>query len=156
MTSPLTIRPATADDHPGAQALAGELLAGMAPWRPPTGQRAAVEAWVREACAGADGQQLLVAGQSGGPLLGFAAVGTRGHFAGGRDGYLAALVVAPHARRRGVAVALVRAAQDWAAERGLDRITLETGAANAAARALYARLGYVEEEVTLTRSLPRT
>lgn len=49
---------------------------------------------------------------------------------------------------------LVRAAQRWATGQGHTRITLETGAANDVARRLYARLGYREEEVRLTRELP--
>lgn len=48
------------------------------------------------------------------------------------------------------------AAEQWAIERGLTRMALETGAANAGARAFSARLGYVEEEVRLTRRLERT
>jgi ribosomal protein S18 acetylase RimI-like enzyme len=40
-----------------------------------------------------------------------------------------------------------------AVERGLARITLETGAANDAARAFYAALGYREEDVRLSRAL---
>jgi GNAT superfamily N-acetyltransferase len=49
---------------------------------------------------------------------------------------------------------LVAAAEAWARERGLSRITLETGAANSAARAFYAALGFAEEDVRLTRTLP--
>jgi len=45
------------------------------------------------------------------------------------------------------------AAEDWARARGLRHLTLQTGAANAEARAFYRALGYLEEEVRLTRSL---
>ncbi|MEV0147099.1 MULTISPECIES: GNAT family N-acetyltransferase [unclassified Nonomuraea] len=45
----------------------------------------------------------------------------------------------------------VDAAESWARERGLRRITLETGAANVRARSFYQALGYAEEEVRLSR-----
>jgi RimJ/RimL family protein N-acetyltransferase len=47
----------------------------------------------------------------------------------------------------------VAAAGEWARREGLPRLTLETGAGNAAARRFYAALGYVEEGVRLTRAL---
>jgi GNAT superfamily N-acetyltransferase len=45
-------------------------------------------------------------------------------------------------RRRGVASALTRAAEQEAATRGFDRLTLTVGIGNAAAQAVYRRLGY--------------
>ncbi|MGI9093560.1 MAG: GNAT family N-acetyltransferase [Mycobacteriales bacterium] len=42
------------------------------------------------------------------------------------------------------------AVETWASSHGLERITLDTGAANAGARAFYGRLGFGDEEVTLT------
>ena len=149
------VRPATEFDSAAVRALAGELVIGTAPWRSPGGVAAAVASWVADACrARTDpGHALLVACDGDGALLGFAGVSVRRHFSGDREGHLGELVVAPDARRLGVASRLVRAAERWALDQGLDRLTLETGAANAPARALYARLGYVEEEVTLTRAL---
>ncbi len=55
------------------------------------------------------------------------------------------------AERRGVGAALVAAAEDWASQRGLARITLETGAANLGARRFYAALGYADEDVRLSK-----
>ena len=149
------VRPATEFDAAAVRALAGELVAGAAPWRPVAGVTAAAAAWVSDACrTGTDAEHtLLVAGDGDGALLGFAGVSVRRHFSGDRDAYLGELVVTPDARRRGVGSRLVRAAEEWAAGHGLDRLTLETGAANTPARRLYARLGYLEEEVTLTRVL---
>jgi len=146
------IRPTTAADHAAVRGLAGELLAGMAPERPAAGLAAAAASWVDDACRGSAGSVLLVA-CDGQPLLGFAGVGERTHFSGEREAYLGELVVAPSARRRGIGVLLVRAAEEWARQRGLDRVTCETGTANGPARELYARLGYVEEQVTLTRAI---
>ena len=44
------------------------------------------------------------------------------------------------------------AAEQWAAARGLPRITLETGARNHRARHFYEDAGYQEEEVRLTKA----
>jgi len=148
----IEVRPATVADHPAVRALAGELLAGMAPWRPAAGLAAAVRSWVDDACRGSADSVLLVA-CDGNSVLGFAGVGERTHVSGEREAYLGELVVAPAARRRGVGGRLVGAAEDWARERGLGRVTLETGTANGPARELYARLGYAEEQVTLTRDV---
>jgi ribosomal protein S18 acetylase RimI-like enzyme len=52
------------------------------------------------------------------------------------------LFVAPAARRRGVARALLNAAAEWGRESQAVRITLSTQATNAAARALYASMGW--------------
>ena len=148
----IEVRPATVADHAAVRALAGELLAGMAPWRPAAGLTAAVVGWVDDACRGSADSVLLVA-DDGDSVLGFAGMSERTHFSGEREAYLGELVVSPAARRRGIAGRLVAAAEDWARHRGLGRVTLETGTANGPARELYARLGYVEEQVTLTRAL---
>jgi len=56
--------------------------------------------------------------------------------------------------RRGIATALMKAAEAWAAQRGLAFLTLHTGAANQPARGLYYRLGYHEEALLLTKDIP--
>jgi GNAT superfamily N-acetyltransferase len=149
------VRPATESDCTAVQALAGELVTGTAPWRPAAGLASAAAVWVADACrTGNDAEHaLLVACAEDGALLGFAGVSVRRHFSGDRDAYLGELVVAPAARRCGVGSLLVTAAEEWAVNHGLLRLTLETGAANTPARELYARRGYIEEEVTLTRAL---
>lgn len=55
------------------------------------------------------------------------------------------LVVAPRFRGRGVAQALVRAAEARARARGRSAVVLEVRADNAAARGLYRGLGYAEQ-----------
>jgi GNAT superfamily N-acetyltransferase len=45
------------------------------------------------------------------------------------------------------------AAEEWARRQGLACLSLDTGAANARARAFYAALGYEEEDVKLTKRL---
>jgi ribosomal protein S18 acetylase RimI-like enzyme len=65
--------------------------------------------------------------------------------------YVDALAVDPRFRRRGVARALLAAAEQQAAGAGLEGVSLDTGLRNDAARALYAAAGYEERE---TRHAP--
>jgi len=58
-------------------------------------------------------------------------------------GYLISLWVAPEARGRGVGAALVGEVVAWARGSGLQRLNLDVGAHNAAARRLYERQGFV-------------
>ncbi len=77
----------------------------------------------------------------------------RTHFTGQVDAYVGELVTAEGHERRGIARALMAAAEDWGAARGLRYLTLETGMANHAARAFYAGIGYQEEDVRLTKRI---
>ncbi|MEQ8193281.1 MAG: GNAT family N-acetyltransferase [Rhodospirillales bacterium] len=63
--------------------------------------------------------------------------------AGGEGEIVTLGVLAPY-RRRGLAGALVRAAEEALGQAGADRIFLEVAETNAAARALYRALGYRE------------
>lgn len=69
--------------------------------------------------------------------------------AGSDNARIYSVVVAPAARGLGIGDRLVGAAERVAREAGRRSVTLEVRADNAAARALYARRGYVE-----TRALP--
>jgi GNAT superfamily N-acetyltransferase len=59
----------------------------------------------------------------------------------GTDAMLHALEVRPDQRRKGTGQTLVHAAANWAASEGATRLSLVVTRQNAAARALYARLG---------------
>jgi ribosomal protein S18 acetylase RimI-like enzyme len=86
---------------------------------------------------------LWVAGDELGSLVGFAQLFPMfSSVALGRTFVLNDLFVAPGARRRGVARALLNAAAEWGRENQAVRITLSTQTTNAAARALYASLGW--------------
>ncbi len=61
--------------------------------------------------------------------------------------YVDGLAVAARARRRGVATALLDEATRLAVEHGASGIALDTGIANAGARALYAAAGFEEVEI---------
>jgi len=69
------------------------------------------------------------------------------------DLYIGELVVDVEWERQGVGRALVEALGEHAGRLGIDRITLETGAANTPARRFYSSLGFEEEDVRLTRVL---
>ncbi|MEV4351321.1 GNAT family N-acetyltransferase [Actinoplanes sp. NPDC049596] len=146
----IRIRPYEPADRDRALALAERLRIGVAPWRDPDAVREAVTGWVRDSV---DRGEVLVAERDG-RVDGLVTLGLRRHFTGDTDAYVGELVVDAAAERRGLGTLLVRAAEQWARERGLTRLTLETGAANTTARAFYAALGYREEDVRLTKSLP--
>jgi ribosomal protein S18 acetylase RimI-like enzyme len=75
------------------------------------------------------------------------------HFTGERDGYIGELAVAASAARQGIGRALVGAAREWAAARGLVNLTLHTGEYNTGAREFYAAIGFRAEELRLTLPL---
>ena len=85
--------------------------------------------------------RVLVAENASGAMLGNL-IGLRR--AGSRAMRIYSLVVAPEARGLGIGQRLVAALETLAAHEGCDRVTLEVRTDNAAARALYARLGYRE------------
>ena len=64
------------------------------------------------------------------------------------------LVVVPEARTLGVGRALVQAAEQWSAARGMASIELVVWEYNAAARGLYEQLGYTTDMRRLRRVLP--
>jgi RimJ/RimL family protein N-acetyltransferase len=132
-TTPFTIRPAA---DPDRRALA-QLLAAVAEERdgiaaePPVDVERAAAGWTLEGTLVA-----VVAGEVVGELrvepswMGFGEVG---------------MMVAAAWRGRGVGTALVEAAIEWARERGLHKLSLAVFPHNAAAIALYRKLGFVEE-----------
>lgn len=61
------------------------------------------------------------------------------------DWILNDLYVVPEARQQGVAIALIEAAQAWVMEREDRGLVLETAPDNMAAKALYARCGFIQQ-----------
>lgn len=66
--------------------------------------------------------------------------------------YVLMLYVAPDHRRRGIATALLTAAEAWAQQRGHGQITLQVFSYNQAAQALYQSLGYLPEALLLKKT----
>jgi GNAT superfamily N-acetyltransferase len=150
----MLVRPYAADDRDTVLALAPRLTEGVAPWRDPTAVHEAVVGWVRGSIdqAGAAETLVLVAEREG-RVVGFVTAVERGHWSGATDAYIGELVVDAMVEGRGVGRALVDGVREWADRRGIGAISLETGAANARARAFYAAIGFAEEDVRLTRVL---
>jgi ribosomal protein S18 acetylase RimI-like enzyme len=69
--------------------------------------------------------------------------------------YVHNISVAPDARRRGVATALMRYVQRRAASEGIDEIALDTWVANLDARRFFEALGFAEFNVVLRKKLDR-
>jgi ribosomal protein S18 acetylase RimI-like enzyme len=145
----MLIREFRPSDRDAVLALAPRLTEGVAPWRDPDAVGRAVRQWVE----GSIRSGTVFVADDDGRVAGFVSASTREHWSGAVDAYIGELVVDPAAEGRGVGRALVAAVEAWAVESGLRLLTLETGAANASARAFYRRLGFAEEDVRLTRRL---
>jgi ribosomal protein S18 acetylase RimI-like enzyme len=153
-TAAVIVRLFEPPDRPGVLVLVERLQEGVAPWRDAAAVRAAMDGWVREAVdSDATDIRAVFVAEEEGEIVGFATASTRRHFAGDIDAYVGELAVARHFERRGVGRRLMVAAEEWARRQGLACVSLDTGAANARARAFYAALGYEEEDVRLTKRL---
>jgi ribosomal protein S18 acetylase RimI-like enzyme len=154
MSPHVEIREYAPPDRDAIMALAPRLTEGKAPWRDDEAWLAAARGWIADAAesAGAQDNAVFVA-VDGDQIVGVVHAAERTHFTGQVDAYVGELITAPGHERRGIARALMRAAEEWAAARGLDYLTLETGVLNCPARALYQALGYLEEDVRLTKQI---
>ena len=153
-TAPAQIRSFQPGDQDQVLALAVRLTAGVAHWRDPAAVRRAAQNWVETSISTAaqPGHAVYVA-IAGDQVVGVVSITERNHFTGQTDAYVGELAVAHGMERRGIATALMTAAEDWAAQRGLALLTLHTGVANHPARSLYARLGFEEEELLLAKAI---
>jgi len=141
-------------DREAAVLLATRLETGVAHWRHADAVRRAVVGWIETSLADADADDRGVyIAHDGGDIVGLVTVAERRHFTGEIDAYVGELVVKATYERRGVGTLLINTAEEWARRRGLRNLTLETGAANGPARAFYARCGYQEEDIRLTKTL---
>lgn len=148
------IRPAREEDHPALLALSARLTTGAAPWRDPASFAAAARGWVESSLASAhdDGRAVMVALLDG-RVAGMVSLAERRHFTGDLDAYIGELVTDGAVEGNGAGRGLMAAAEEWAAGRGLSRLTLETGARNHRARHFYERAGFEEEEIRLSKAV---
>jgi len=153
MTS-VHVRRATPIDEAGIRALGSRLSEGAAPWRPPAAFTKAAQSWLDESLAEMDDDHPVWVAVQDESVVGVAAADIRQHFTGQLDCYLGELAVSTDHEGKGIGRALVATVEAWAWSRDTPRVTLETGAANKRARGFYASLGYLEEQVTLTRLMP--
>lgn len=150
----IRIRPFTAADQDFVLSLAPRLVIGMRPWRDRALWLKAVEGWLTDSIArGEDRGAVFVAEDEAGERLGFATVAASEHFTSQPQAYIGELATDDVAEGRGVGRALVTRCEEWARAKGFAVITLTTGAGNDRALGFYRRLGYVDEDVTLTRRL---
>lgn len=98
------------------------------------------------------GQVCLVVEENG-QVVGFISVKKSSHWSGDSEAYIGELMVSKPAEGRGVGRALVDEAAAWGRSQGCQRIALETGVANNAARRFYQALAFEEEEIRLSRAL---
>jgi ribosomal protein S18 acetylase RimI-like enzyme len=142
----VNVRAATSADLPALEQLwrAFSVEVPEAPWRDPD-----LDEELREiAEIVADGVALVAEDDDGAPV-GLALARP----AGSRLGRLTDLYVVPAARDRGVASALMLEAVARLRALGLEYVELEVLASNAAARVVYERWGFHEDDLTLVASL---
>jgi ribosomal protein S18 acetylase RimI-like enzyme len=97
---------------------------------------------------------ILVAEDVPGSVAGFVFTTTRqDYFTGKLHAHIEVLTVLGPAQGRGVARALVDAAETWALGQGYSHVTLNVFANNSRARAVYERLGYMAELVHYLKRL---
>lgn len=151
---PWRVRRATGADHAFLEALAPRLTIGIPSWRDPAVMLATVLRWLADDLEhmGADSTVFIAEAPDGTPV-GAATIARSSHFTGVPQAELGELAVVAQVEGQGAASALLAACEGWAREHGFAFVSLGTGAANTRARAFYARHGYGEEDVRLTKAL---
>ena len=147
------VRAATAADRDRILALATELSETTPAWRDRAAVDAAVRASITSMLDNPSSNHAVLTATIDDRVVGFVTISRRAHFTAEVDASVDDLVVAPADQQRGVARALLRAAEQWARTSGLERVTVETVAANQRAARLYRSAGYVEEDLRLTKCL---
>lgn len=148
------VRPYASSDHAFILSLAPRLAIGKQPWRDSTLWLKTVEEWLTESINQHNQKTMvLIAENEEGESLGFATVSHNTHFTGQRQAYIGELATSENVEGQGVGSALVEACEQWAREQGYGIITLTTGAGNSRALRFYGRLGFHQEDITLTKLL---
>lgn len=155
MTASFELRPA----QPGDEEFLFRLTARLADfdipsWRTKREIDLADHAILREAFEKRPEDTLVLIAASGDTRLGYVFVTTRtDYFTQRPHGHIEILAVTPEAEGKGVARALMAAAEAWAAGRGYDQMTLNVFDPNRRARTLYERIGYQPEMVHYRKPL---
>ncbi len=160
MNTPVHIRPAQDGDVGFMFALAPRLAeVAELPWHDLQDLIAFQHRYMKVAFARAKSETVtLVAEDSDGARLGYV------HAEASTDsvtlepcGYVTVLALTPEAEGRGIAGQLMRGAEDWARGQGFRLLGLDVFANNDRARRFYAKLGYQEDSLRLTKPLaPKT
>jgi len=138
------VRAATLADRDAVLALVPRISASSTPpHRSAEETRAADLRAVGESLASDSADVSVLVAEDEGQLAGFVHLQTTIDYYSNRPiAHVADLAVSPGAEGRGVASALLAAAEDWARARGYPWIDLNVGPGNERARMLYERLGY--------------
>jgi ribosomal protein S18 acetylase RimI-like enzyme len=140
----LRVREATVADAPALAALAGEL-----------GYPVDVAASAgRLAVALADGDRSVFVAEVDGRVAGWIDVAERRPIQEGRSAEIGGLVVTADRHRSGLGRALVAAAEQWAAGRGLASLTVRSRSTRDAAHAFYRALGFEDVKTSLVFRKP--
>jgi ribosomal protein S18 acetylase RimI-like enzyme len=151
----VAVRRGRREDEVQVLALADELAAfPVPPWRTAREIQRADDGVIRETLRSeAPGTVAFVADGPHG-LDGAVCLTTQvDYFTGEAVAHIEVLTVAPGARGRGVARALMHAAETWASTSGLRRISLNVWVQNQRARGLYEHLGYGPETMHYLKEL---
>jgi GNAT superfamily N-acetyltransferase len=159
-TTRILIRPATPADMPAVGRLGALLVKqhhALDPQRFIAGGEGVAEgyAWFLDSQLEQPGVVILVAEREG-QVVGYVYAALEPHnWKELRDaaGFVHDVVVDESARRLGVATGLVEAACAWLREHGAPRALLWSAAPNAAAQALFERMGFRRTMVEMTREL---
>ena len=145
------IRPAVAADRDLVESLAARLVDGFdAPshrTKPELieGDRRALAAWFDHP---PQSDEAMLIAELDGRLAGVAFLVTQvDYFTERPHAHLSVLAVAKDAEGKGVGRALLDASEQWARDRGSDRLTLSALVTNARARGIYERRGYAGEYI---------
>ncbi len=150
----ILIRTFAPDDQEAVLGLTSRIATGVAPWLDESKVLGAFAGFARDDISRRDSHDAVVlVAEAETHVVGFATVGVQPHWSGERQAYIGLLAVDERSEGGGVGRALVERAKDWARDRGLRRIMLDTGVANHHARGFYAHLGFEEESVRLSASV---
>jgi GNAT superfamily N-acetyltransferase len=156
MTGALAIRRSTPEDAAWVLPLSARLHDfGPPSWRPRTEMDRAVAASIGEAIhAPVEGQVVLIAEDEHGAPAGFIHLHPAvDFFTHETHTHVSDIVVVPAAEGRGVARALMDAADDWARSLGHRVVSLNVFGGNERARGLYERLGYGADTLKMVKLL---
>jgi|ERR1051326_975424 GNAT superfamily N-acetyltransferase len=152
MAPSIHVRSYVPDDAPFVLQLAPRLVIGIPPWRDAERWLATAQGWLTGSMARfGEETMIFIAEDEQGERVGAATVSHDQHFTGERQAYIGELAVREAAEGCGAGRALVEACSTWARQQGYTLLVLQTGTANTRARGFYEHLGFLEEDVRLTK-----
>lgn len=149
------VRPARPADRTRVLDLSARLTEGTPECRDRAAVHAAVTDTIDAIFDAPSPETAVLVAEISAEVVGVVTLSRRTHFSGVVDASVDDLVVAAQWEDRGVARALLRAAETWARDRGLGCITVATGAGNDRAIDLYRSVGFRGEDLRLTKALDR-